>query len=218
MNATNQTKEVEVKKLMVVFSCLSFCILLTTGCTSTIKTVPVKTISGEAQSAAETQLPKSKQTDLGLYITAKEAYEQWKLSSGRIKIIDCRTPEEYVFVGHAPMAFNIPGEFFAYKFDAVKNKPMMVANPDFLHQVKKKFQTDDTIFIMCRSGGRSAKCVNILAEGGFKNVFNIIDGFEGDKVKDPGSYFDGKRMRNGWKNSGAPWTYKLDPEKMHLTQ
>jgi hypothetical protein len=41
-------------------------------------------------------------------------------------------------------------------------------------------------------------------------VHNIIDGFEGDKVKDPESGYHGKRMKNGWKNS-APWTYDLDP-------
>jgi hypothetical protein len=27
---------------------------------------------------------------------------------------------------------------------------------------------------------------------------------------------EGKRMKNGWKNSGLPWTYKINPEKMRL--
>ena len=44
-----------------------------------------------------------------------------------------------------------------------------------------------------------------------RRVCNIIDGFEGDKVKDPESVYHGKRMRNGWKNS-ATWTYHLDPQ------
>jgi hypothetical protein len=43
------------------------------------------------------------------------------------------------------------------------------------------------------------------------------DGFEGDKVEDPGSIFFGKRMRNGWKNS-APWAYGIDPEKLILEE
>jgi hypothetical protein len=30
------------------------------------------------------------------------------------------------------------------------------------------------------------------------------------------SVFKGKRMKNGWKNSGLPWTCDLDPEKMRL--
>jgi hypothetical protein len=35
---------------------------------------------------------------------------------------------------------------------------------------------------------------------------------EGDKVNDPGSVIHGKRMKNGWKNSGLPWTYAVNPE------
>ena len=60
--------------------------------------------------------------------------------------------------------------------------------------------------------------VNKLATAGFKKVYNIIDGFEGDKVTDPGSVFCGKRMRNGWKNSGLPWVYGIDPDKMILEE
>jgi rhodanese-related sulfurtransferase len=63
---------------------------------------------------------------------------------------------------------------------------------------------------MCRSGSRSAKAANLLAKAGYKKVYNIYDGFEGDKVKDTSSYFKGKRMVNGWKNSGNPWSYKGD--------
>jgi hypothetical protein len=65
-------------------------------------------ISGETEPVIETQLPEAKKTSLGLYITSKEAYEQWRLNPDRIKILDCRTPEEYAFIGHAPMAHNIP--------------------------------------------------------------------------------------------------------------
>jgi len=36
--------------------------------------------------------------------------------------------------------------------------------------------------------------------------YNIIDGREGDTVDDPGNVNRGKRMKNGWKNSGSPWT------------
>ena len=44
-------------------------------------------------------LPKGKQTVLGLYVTAKEAFAQWKANPEKVKIIDVRTPEEYLFVG-----------------------------------------------------------------------------------------------------------------------
>jgi rhodanese-related sulfurtransferase len=72
--------------------------------------------------------------------------------------------------------------------------------------------------VMCRSGGRSAIAVNLLAQAGFTQVFQILDGMEGDLVKDPDSVFAGQRMKNGWKNSGCPWTYSLTPERMLLSQ
>jgi hypothetical protein len=36
----------------------------------------------------------------------------------------------------------------------------------------------------CHSGSRSAFVLNQLAEAGFKTVYNITDGVEGDVVKD----------------------------------
>ena len=40
-------------------------------------------------------------------------------------------------------------------------------NPDFIDHVKERFKPDDTILVMCRSGGRSAMAVNMLAKAGF---------------------------------------------------
>ena len=39
---------------------------------------------------------------------------------------------------------------------------------------------------------------------------------EGETVTDPSSAYCGKRMQNGWKNSGSPWTYDVD-EKLLWT-
>jgi rhodanese-related sulfurtransferase len=164
---------------------------------------------------AETSLPKKKQTVLGLYLTAKEAFSKWHVETDKVVVLDVRTPEEYIFVGHAPMARNIPLRVLNQELTAEKRRPVMELNPGFVSQVKEDYKITDTILIMCRSGGRSAKAVNLLAEAGFKNVYNITDGFEGDSVKDAQSYFNGKRVKNGWKNSGAPWTYELDPNLMY---
>ena len=163
------------------------------------------------------ELPKEKQTTLGLYLTAAEAYGKWKAAPDRVKVIDVRTPEEYAFVGHAEMAWNIPVAFVTYQRKDGKTEYGARPNPDFVAEVKKRTQPTDTLLLMCRSGGRSAMAINQLADAGFKNVYNITDGFEGDKVEDPGSVFLGKRMRNGWKNS-VPWTYGIDPEKLILTE
>jgi rhodanese-related sulfurtransferase len=61
-----------------------------------------------------------------------------------------------------------------------------------------------------------ALAVNLLGRAGFKNVYNITDGMEGDVVKDPDGVFRGHRLVNAWKNSGLPWTYHIDPERMLL--
>jgi rhodanese-related sulfurtransferase len=164
---------------------------------------------------AKHQVPEEKLTGLGLYVTAREAYEMWEADSERIKVLDVRTFEEYVLIGHAAMAANIPLAFPTYKWDANKGNYSVVGNSDFLAQVNKRFKPDDTILVMCRSGGRSAMAVNAMAKAGFTKAHNIIDGFEGDKVDDPESVFHGMRLRNGWKNA-VPWTYKLDPKLVWL--
>ena len=164
------------------------------------------------------EVPERKRTSLGLYLAAQQAYETWKADPERVNVIDVRTPEEYIFVGHAEMARNIPLLFVEYEWDVEKDEPVVRPNPDFVPRVAGLFQPTDTLLVMCRSGGRSALAVNALAKGGFAQVFNVIDGFEGDKVGDPTSAYHGKRMKNGWKNSGAPWTYDCDTELLWLEE
>ena len=161
----------------------------------------------------EVPYQREKQTVLGKYLSAAEAYDLWRANPKLAKMVDCRTPAEYVFVGHAPMALNVPSRLA--EWDPVQGKLIYSENPEFEKIIKEKFGLNDTILIMCRSGNRSAASVNRLAAVGYKNVYTVTDGFEGDKVKDKHSYYEGKRMRNGWKNCGAPWTYDLDPELVY---
>lgn len=156
------------------------------------------------------ELPKEKQTVLDLYVTSKEAFDLWKKSPKKVKILDVRTLDEYIYIGHAPMAWNIPAFLQTKQWDTEKQHFSFKLNPDFIAHVKKVFQPDDTILVTCRSGGRSALAVNLMATLGYKNLYNITDGFEGDAIKDPDSLYCGQRMKNGWKNAGVPWTYKLD--------
>ncbi len=46
-------------------------------------------------------MPDAKLTSLGLYVTAAEAYEMWKADPEKVKVLDVRMVEEYVFLGHA---------------------------------------------------------------------------------------------------------------------
>jgi len=171
-----------------------------------------------ASVAADPKLPEGKQTTLGLYVTAKEAYEMWHAAPDSVTLIDVRTPEEYALIGHAEMAWNVPLGFITYQRTDGKFEHGVRMNPDLVAEVKGLAGPTDTLLVMCRSGGRSAVAVNQLAAAGFTKVYNITDGMEGDKVKDPESVFDGKRMKNGWKNWGLPWTYSFDPEKILIEE
>ena len=86
--------------------------------------------------------------------------------------------------------------------------------PDFVARVQTIAKPDDILMVTCRSGGRSAIACNLLAQAGFKNVYNIIDGMEGDANGDSASAAQGQP--DGWKNSDCPWTKKLTPGRMVL--
>jgi rhodanese-related sulfurtransferase len=161
---------------------------------------------------------KERQTSLGLYVTASEAYDMWQADPDGVVILDVRTPEEWVFTGHAPMAVNIPFAFLAYVWDDAKKGFPWSLNDDFVELVKERFDTDATILVSCRSGGRSAMAINVLAAAGFTNAYQILDGMEGSRVDDPDSVFHGMRMKNGWRTAALPWTYDLDPQRMALPE
>ena len=186
--------------------------------TTLVLLVSLALLAVTANAFAEIDLPDKKKTKLGLYVNSKDAYAMWKASPEKVFIIDTRTPQEYVYIGHAPMAYNIPSKLNTMEYDAKKKTYKTVANENFLAEVQKRFKKNDTVLLMCRSGNRTAKAANLLADAGYKKVYNIYDGFEGDKVKSDLSYFKGQRMVNGWKNSGNPWTYKGEKDLMYFPQ
>lgn len=169
---------------------------------------------------ADASIPRDerKHTTIGKYVTSVQAYEMWKANPGKIGIIDVRTPEEYVFVGHASMAHNVPSMLWTGKFSEEKKDFPLADNPEFEAQLKKKFGPQDTLLVMCRSGHRSASAINRMAKAGFVNVYNITDGFEGDKVSEDESSYKGKRVFNGWRNSPVPWTYDLDASLVFVSE
>ncbi len=168
-----------------------------------------------------TEVPESNTTSLGLYVTPQEAYAMWQADPDGVHILDVRTFEEYVFGGHVESAKNIPLVF--PKFDpegpSMPGRPPGCSgdpNPDFVTKAQEAFGKDEPILVMCATGGRGAMAVNALAQAGFTNAYNIVNGFEGDRVDDPGSVFYGKHMRNGWKNAGLPWGYDFHPDLMWI--
>lgn len=168
--------------------------------------------------AAAADVPAAKKTSLGLYVTAADAARAAAAEPDKILFLDVRTPSELMFVGStSAVDANIPFVTLASpaRWDEKNNRLQLEPNPAFTEDVKAKLAARsltkaDKVFLMCRSGERSARAVDTLAAAGFTNVWSVIDGFEGDLSK------DGRRDVNGWKNAGLPWSYKLDKSKLDL--
>jgi rhodanese-related sulfurtransferase len=126
-------------------------------------------------------------------------------------IVDVRTRPEYVLVGHPTMAHHIPIKFWTGKH-TTKGYGMTM-NESFAQNLKSNFEPKtDTLIFMCRSGARSCAAADAAANAGWPadKIYNMLGGFEGDKVKNTDSALNGKRTMGGWKNEGLPWTYKVD--------
>ena len=130
-------------------------------------------------------------------VDAKKAYEM--AQSPATFIVDVRSVAEYVWVGHPDIAYNVP---FAFWDD---QKRSLVLNQSFAEDLKARFKLEDTLLFLCRAGGRSRRAAEAARAAGFLKVFNIQDGFEG------GPDEQGHWTVGGWKNSGLPYTYKVDP-------
>ena len=171
--------------------------------------------------AAPAPTDPKKQTPQGLYIDAKETIDLMK-KDPKVILVDVRTPAEWQFVGHTHDAqIMIPSVLFKYDgLDDKKPRYRSVPNTNFVSQLEEQAaelgaDEESTYILMCRSGAtRAQPAAKMLDQYGYKNVYIMTDGFEGSKTKAGDKA--GFRLVNGWKNSGAPWTYKLDKEKAFL--
>jgi rhodanese-related sulfurtransferase len=169
------------------------------------------------------KLSEKKQTKLGLYMTAEQAYSHVMENMDKTLFVDTRTPSELNYLGAASvMDAHVPLVFMdTTGWNDKKHRYLRKDNKSFIAdidaQLKKKGLTkDDTVILMCRSGKRSAKAANMLADAGYTRVYSVVDGYEGDKAREGES--KGKRTVNGWKNSNLPWTYSLDRDLMYFTE
>jgi rhodanese-related sulfurtransferase len=162
-------------------------------------------------------LPASKKTELGLYLTAIEAYDFIKAHEQEVLFIDVRTRAEVTFIGMPTLVdANIPykDERNWQNWDEKGKTYELVVNNDFVTAVNQRLQEkaltkQSPVILMCRSGIRSAEATNVLNKAGYTTVYNLVDGFEGD------SNAKGQRVVNGWKNSQLPWSFDLDKQKMY---
>lgn len=175
-------------------------------------------------SAIAFEAPKdpSRQTSWGLYLDSKEAYTMKTSASGsNVLFVDVRDPVEIMFTGFTDVVdINIP--FLVNnlkKWNPKKNVFAMELNPSFESEIAKalsdrNLSKDDPVILMCRSGGeRGAPSAKALENKGYKKVYVVVDGFEGDTVKSGEK--KNWRLVNGWKNSNLPWGYQLNQAKMY---
>ena len=133
--------------------------------------------------------------------------------------LDIRTRAEAMYVGMPEfvdaLAPDVEHQDVMTDWDAKRNSYQLEPVQDFVPAVRRRLQKKglsktDPVVLICRSGDRSARAADRLAEDGFTNVGSVVDGFEGNMNK------DGRRSVDGWKNAGLPWIYKLDREKMYF--
>lgn len=162
-----------------------------------------------SSSVESSSVSKSRQTPFGLYLTPSDAHQATK-NDPSIVLIDVRDPVEISFVGHPePMDANIPLRTVTTTFNAKSGAYKMKRNAGFVSDVDALMKRlgltkSDPIIVSCRSGPRSAVAARMLHAAGYKNVWNQVEGFEGSI--DPKT---GARSKNGWRNAGLPWKYKI---------
>ncbi len=132
------------------------------------------------------------------HLTPPEAWEILQTSADAV-LLDVRTSMEFDYVGHPMNAINIPWQ----------EAPDWEIKTDFVDMVRKTLasRTEGNrdietlpVLTICRSGKRSLAAAEALSKSGFRNVYNIEEGFEGDR--------DGAKHRstiNGWRFHNLPW-------------
>lgn len=173
-----------------------------------------------AAAAPKPEDPK-KQTGWDLYLTSQEAFDLKQEKGDAVLFVDVREPIEIMFTGFTDVVdINVPYLMVnPAKWNPKKPKFAMEPNPEFASGVMqvltaRGLDKSTPVIVMCRSGGtRGAPSANALEPLGLEQVYVVVDGFEGGSVKDnPNGPW---RLKNGWKNSGLPWSYTLNPEKVY---
>lgn len=127
--------------------------------------------------------------------------QAWQLlqDNPRTVLIDIRSTMEYLFVGHPRGAVHVPWI----------DEPAWVVNPNFVTEIRKLMLGGITcvedvgcapIVLICRSGKRSLDAGTQLISAGFRQVYHIDEGFEGDLDEN-----HHRGTLGGWRYHKLPW-------------
>lgn len=130
-------------------------------------------------------------------LTPQQAYDLLEANASAV-LIDVRSSMEYLFVGHARGSVHVPWI----------DEPDWVVDPHFPAHVRKVMlgglahgeHKSSPVVLICRSGKRSQEAGEMLLENGFNEVYNVLEGFEGE--------LDHEHHRStlgGWRFHGLPW-------------
>ena len=117
----------------------------------------------------------------------------------RSQLIDVRTRAEWTYVG-IPDLGSMGKRAILVEWQTFPDQTV-----DFVERLTGELkalgaQSEDDLFFICRSGGRSLAAAKAMAEAGYRACHNVAGGFEGP-LND-----DGQRGSvGGWKAAGLPW-------------
>ena len=131
-------------------------------------------------------------------ISASQWWEFLQQKDSNMYLIDTRSPEEWKETGIADLSStNKETLLISWNFFT----PYIHHNDDFLKQVNQTVPNKEAhLFFICKSGGRSAQAANAAAKDGYKNCYNVIDGFVGNSFDENLNDLN----LNGWINSKLP--------------
>ena len=119
----------------------------------------------------------------------REAFELLQRAPSA-KLVDVRTRAELDWVGQVPGAVHIEW----------KSYPSMRLNAEFGKQLTTQVDPESLVMFICRSGGRSHEAAMVAKQAGYTAVYNVLEGFEGDRDR------EGHRNSiGGWRAAGLPW-------------
>ena len=127
-------------------------------------------------------------------VTPLIAYQRLTENEDAI-LIDCRTMREWEIIG-VPDLSEIGKSLV--KIELMRQDQSV--NPTFVEQITELAQPNTPLYLICRSGARSAAACQMLMKAGFIDVTNVAEGFEGHS-----QYNSRPEIIEGWQSYNLPW-------------